>query len=300
MIARTELLTLVVAGIFARGGAMFLGTTDPQDGKAREPLVQLLTANVDRSYRDGKPRNTFTITGTSPLHTKKVFFDEEDASDSTVNAVVGIDECSPEVAQTLIVKVKDRLFLPGSYLGNGGTISSLVLRDVDRASAAILNGGPLPSAPEESINVEMQPLGPAALAGQVLVYITVVNVGDVPLTIYWGRTGGGNYPCRDTQLSFQATLDGVPVPANPKPLPDGFIVSPFDAKPNWPLKRTVDLTEWLQFQKPGKYLVEATYEIAIENPQKDASLREWTVRYHKRFPVEITPSKTERPGERDR
>jgi hypothetical protein len=117
------------------------------------------------------------------------------------------------------------------------------------------------------------------------VFIRVVNAGTVPLRVYWGTTGGGNYPCRDTQLSFTATLDGSPVPPNPKPLPDGFIMSPYEAKPNGALKRTADLSQWVQFEKPGEYMVEAAYRLVIENPQKEGSPRQWSVTYHNRFPV---------------
>ena len=118
--------------------------------------------------------------------------------------------------------------------------------------------------------------------------LQIKNVGDTALTIHWGTHGGGNYQCRDTHLSFTATRDGVAVPANPKPLPDGFIISPHVAQPNTFLKRTVDLSEWLQFENPGDYLINAAYKVEIENPQKDGTPDLWAVTYHQQFTVRVS------------
>jgi hypothetical protein len=275
---------------------VFLGTcggsplhaAEQQDDKKEEPAAQILTADIDRTYQDGKMKNAFVIKGKSNLNIKKANVVSEGEGDSSFIVYLTTDEFPAAVGSTLLVKVKDKIFLPHSYGGDAKAYWSLELRDVDRASAEILNGSPLPKAPKDSFTVEYWPHQKSyPVASPVRVGITLTNVGKVPLTIYWGTHGGGNYPCRDTQLSFTATLDGVAVAANPKPLPDGFISSPFVSKPNSDLKRSEDLTQWLQFKKPGKYLIEATYTVEITNPEKDALPSRWKVSYRNQFSVQI-------------
>jgi hypothetical protein len=264
------------------GTMLATGAACAQSAKNQASQPQLLTAKIDFSGQS--PDHKYTITGVSRLRIKRATVEEEDEEQSGLRVHVTIDECSAEVARGLVVKAGDKVFLPRTYFGNGvEAISILELQGVDRASAELLTGAPLADAPKDSFRVDMVPLDNGTI------FITLVNVGKAPLKVYWGTRGG-----RDKQLSFTATLDGVPVPPDPKPLSDGFIMSPFDAKPNSPLKRTANLSEWLQFQKPGNYMVEATYRLVIENPQPDSSPREWTVTYHNRFPVTWTATESSR------
>jgi len=279
--------TFLAIGIFCGVCGSSATHADEQQDK-KQPQAQILTANVDRSYQDGKPKNTFVLTGKSKLNIKKSNVISESEGDSRFTVFLTTDEFAPEIGGTLVVEVKDKIFLPFSYGGNAKSYWSLELRDVDRTSAEILNGGPLAKAPKDSFTFEYTPYRKSyPVSSPINVGIQLENIGKVPLTIYWGTTGGGNYPCRDTQLSFTATLDGVKVPANPKPLPDGFISSPFVAKPSSTLKRSEDLTQWLQFQKPGHYLVEATYTVEVMNPQQGALPSRWKVSYHNQFSIQV-------------
>lgn len=280
---------LLTTGIFlvACGHARVHAAGQPEI-KKEESKAQILTANVDRTYQDGKPSNTFVITGKSNLNIKKADVVSDGEGDSSFTVFLTIDNFSPKIESTLVVKVKNKIFLPYSYGGNTNSYWSLELRDVDRASAEILNGAPLPKAPKDSFTVEYTPYQKSyRVNAPVNVGITLSNIGKIPLKIYWGTTGGGNYPCRDTQLSFTATLDGVKVPVNTQPLPNGFISSPFIAKPSSALKRTEDLTQWLQFQKPGQYLIDAAYTVEILNPVESAMPNRWKVDYHSQFTVQI-------------
>lgn len=285
---KAKLILLIIAILVGVSCGSYVHAAEQQYDKKEEPTMQILTADIDRTYQDGKMKNTFVITGKSNLNIKKANVVSEGEGDSSFIAYLTTDEFPAAIGSTLLVKVKDKIFLPHSYGGDAKAYWSLELRDVDRASAEILNGSPLPKAPKDSFTVEYWPHRKSyPVNGPVEVGINLANVGKVPLTIYWGTHGGGNYPCRDTQLSFTATLDGVAVVTNPKPLPDGFISSPFVSKPNSDLKRSEDLTQWLQFSKPGKYLVEAIYTVEIMNPEKDALPGRWKVSYRNQFSVQI-------------
>ncbi len=47
------------------------------------------------------------------------------------------------------------------------------------------------------------------------------------------------------------------------------------------------MAEWIQFQKPGTYLVDATYTVEIVNPKQEVPTH-WQVRYHHQFSILIT------------
>ncbi len=251
-----------------------------------QPPVEILLAKINRARQaDGSP-NAFVVTGPAGLALKKVVVTTE--KDNLFNADLTVDDFKEELGDSLVVRVGDKVLVPYSYGGDKDRYWSPELRDLNKESAEILNGGPLAGAPKESFEIEYSPYqGTYAVNKAVEVQLGVHNVGAVPLTIYWGTNGGGNYPCRDTSLAFTATLDGKPMPANPKPLPPGFISSPFVSKPDNTLKRGVDLSEWLQFSQPGEYLVDATYTLEINNPEKDASPASWKVDYHNQFSVRV-------------
>ena len=277
-------------------GAGFLGMapiashaqTEPaaKETAQTQPPVEILLAKIDRTQQADGPRNTFVVTGPAGLALKKVAVIAE--KDNVFIAYLTVDDFKEELGDSLVVRVGDKVLVPYSYGGDKDRYWSLELRDLNKESAEILNGGPLAGAPKESFEIEYSPYQKTyAVDKPVEVQLGVHNVGAVPLTIHWGTSGGGNYPCRDTSLAFTATLDGKPVPANPKPLPPGFISSPFVSKPDNTLKRGVDLSEWLQFSQPGEYLVDAIYTLEINNPVKDASPASWKVDYHNQFSVRV-------------
>ena len=248
--------------------------------------VEILFAKVDRTQQADGPRNTFVVTGPAGLAFKKANITRESANNFT--AFLTVDDYDPKIMDSLVIRIGDKVWVPDGFGGDKDKYWSLELRDVDSATAEILNGGPLAEAPKSSFKIEYSPYQAAyAVDGPVQVELAVINVGEVPLTIYWGTHGGGNYRCRDTQLAFTATLDGEPVPANSKPLPPGFISSPFVSKPNNALRRGIDLSEWLQFSRVGEYLIDATYTLDIYNPDKTASPSHWKVDYHDQFAVRI-------------
>lgn len=254
-----------------------------------EPAIQILAAEIDRTMDDFRnPKNTVVFTGPSTVRFKKANIVAEGEGDKRFTVYVTTDPFPPELGGTLVIKVKDKVFVPHSYGGDSKAYWSLELRNVDGKYAEVLNGGPLPKAPKDSFTIEFTPNQQTyPTKGPVEVGIAIKNIGNTATTIFWGTHGGGNYPCRDTQLSFTATLDGVPVPPNPKPLPDGFISSPYIAKPSTVLKRTTDLTQWLEFGKPGKYLISATHTLIIENPENGGTPNRWTATYHNQFPIQI-------------
>ncbi len=252
----------------------------------KDPPVQIVAGKVEYVREGDETVAKFTETGPAKLGIKKVTIHAEQGGRFTVFLLT--DDYPREMGGKLRVRVRDKLLTPNSWGGDEKASRSLGLRDVDAATAEILNGGPISKAPKESIKVEYLGLEKSfPLNGPVRVLIWLTNVGQTPLTIHWGTTGGGNYPCRDTQLSFKATLDGAAVATNPKPLPDGFIISPFVLKPNSALKRSEDLRQWIDFRKPGKYEVEVTYTIQIMNPGKDGTPSDWNVSYGDKFTVKM-------------
>ncbi len=251
-----------------------------------QPPVEVLLAKINRARQADGSLNSFVVTGPAGLALKKVSVIAE--KDNVFIAYLTVDDFEKELGGSLVVRVGDKVLVPYSYGGDEDSYHSLELRDLDKESAQILNGGPLAGAPKASFEIEYSPYqGTYAVDKPVSVQLGVHNVGAVPLTIYWGTHGGGNYPCRDTSLAFTATLDGKPVPLNPKPLPPGFISSPFVSKPDNTLKRGVDLSEWLQFSQTGEYLVDAIYTLEINNPVKDASPASWKVEYRNQFSIRV-------------
>ena len=292
MKTKSLLLSLVL-------GAGLMGvTTAAKDAQAEpaakeaaqtQPLVEILIGKIYLTLQNGHMTGLPVVTGPAGLGFKKATVVNEGKGDRNFTAYLTVDEFSSDRIGSLIVRIGDRYFDPNGYSGASvDKCFSIELRNLDKESAEILNGGPLSGAPKESFQIEYSPYQKTyAVDKPVTVQLGVNNIGAVPLTIYWGTHGGGNYPCRDTSLAFTATLDGKPVPANPKPLPPGFISSPFVSKPSNTLKRGVDLSEWLQFSKPGDYLVDATYTLEINNPIKDASPASWKVDYHSQFTVRV-------------
>ena len=54
-----------------------------------------------------------------------------------------------------------------------------------------------------------------------------------------------------------------------------------------PMKRSVDLTQWLRFTGSGKYAIEAICTVEIENPEKGASPIFWKVKMRSQFAVQV-------------
>lgn len=261
----------------------------------RGSVVQLLTAKIDRTSENSKPKNTYVVTGKSLLRIKKVDVAAEDESGANYTLYITTDQkFSDAEGAILLVKAKDKLFLPFSFGGDAPDKNwSIELRNVDRASAERLYGKPLELSPKASFKLELSPYGESyALGEPVKIGVSVVNVGAKTFEIFASTTGGGNYRARDTNFSFTATLDGVGVAPVAKPLPDGFISSPFVSKPNNALRWSEDLDEWLLFDKPGKYLVRATYRLQITNPTIGASPIRWNVFYTANFSIHITNANT--------
>ena len=258
----------------------------------KPPSVQILSADVfDRHTRDGRGTNAFTIKGVSPLKVIKTSVTMEE--DGTGYAVYLTTDKSFTLqdAYHAVIRVGNQILIPSEWGGRGQDVNNTIdFRALDRATAEVFNGTPFSAAPKDSLKIEYTP-DPAGSPGKNGVYTTIVitNVSDKPVTFFWGTTGGGNYPCRDTQLAFSASRDGVPTLPNPKPLPPGFISSPLTIQPKSFLRRHENLKEWLQLDEPGKYLVSAAYTLNIQNPVADTSPRQWSVVYQNQFSVVVPP-----------
>lgn len=189
----------------------------------------------------------------------------------------------------LLVRVGDKIFVVKEFGGNApGAYNTIGLHLVNVESATLLNGSTLPIAPKTALKIEYTPDETGMTKqGSHYVSILITNVSAKPITFFWGTTGGQNYPCRDTQLLFTATRDGIPVPPNPKPLPPGFISSPITLQPGSFLRRHENLDDWLGITEPGQYLVSASYSLNIQNPEPDSGPIQWWVTYQNQFAVQI-------------
>ncbi len=263
-------------------------STPTQSAKpTRVQVARILTAKIDRTYENGAVRNTFALTGTSAVRIKKVNFRLED--DSTLTASIATTPFDSKTSDILVVEVGDKIFVPFGFGGDTtDALWSIEIRDVDAKSVEILNGKPLPPAPKESLNIEYTPRETKfSLGAPIEVDIKIDNIGKTPLDIFYITWGGGNYLCRDAQLSFTATRDGEPVAPNPKPLPEGFISPPFTLRTKSDLNRSEDLCQWLQFDKAGKYEISASYRVKIKNPQVNSPVEIWNVTYENKFSLTI-------------
>ena len=154
--------------------------------------------------------NTFVVTGRSNLAVKKATIRSEGEGDSNFIVYLTTDEFPPEMGSSLVVKVKDKTFVPHSCGGDSRAYWSLELQYIDRASAEILNGGPLPRPPKESLTMDVKPHQEVYLPNTpVKATLVLINIDSAPLTVYWGTLGDGQFRCRDTQLSFKAMLDNA-------------------------------------------------------------------------------------------
>ena len=279
--------SLIAIGFsFLAINSLSLSAESPRESKPEVPDVQVMTAKFKWKPHQKEP--DFTITGVANLSIKKVRVDAGEENPGKFTVHLTVDDFAPDVGRTLMVRVKDKFFRPYSYGGDHKKYWSLELRDIDRTTVEIVNGESLKAPPENAFRVDYLPHQKSyPTGGPVRVGISLRNVGEIPLTIGWGTHGGGNYTCRDTQLSFTATLNGKPVPANPKPLPDGFISSPFVSKPASDLQRSEDLAQWIQFEEPGHYHIEAAWTVQIENPEKDVMPTHWAVVYRNAFVIQI-------------
>lgn len=249
-------------------------------------LVEILLAKPNPDPPLGDAKNNSIVVGPAGLAFKKALIVTEGENNFTAHLT--IDDFNTKLGNSLVVRVGDKVLKPASWGGNDKRYWLLELRDLDRDHTEILNGGPIPDAPKENFRVEYAPYQPIyKVDGPINIGFHLSNVGKTPTTVFWGTLGSGNDPRRDTQLAFTATLDGAPVPANPKPLLLGYLCSPYVSKPDNTLKRTAELSEWLQFSKPGEYLIKATYTLEIVNPQEDASPARWKVTYRDQFSVRV-------------
>lgn len=266
--------------------AVRLSTIAYADEAAGERIEILKAKIVRQTSEEGFVTNTVTVTGASGLKVKKIVVLPGEKQDD-YRVLVTTDNFDPKLWDKMVVRVDARVLVPFSAGGDKDFYYSFELRDIDKATMEALNGGPLSEPPKSDIVIEYTPIQ-VKLGHPLQVLIDIRSVCQRPLKIYWGTHGGSNYRCRDTQISFQATLDGNAVARNPKPLPDGFISSPFILKPNSRLRRTEELDEWLQIDKPGKYRVTANYIIQIENPDDDGNPHSWKVGYTNEFLMEVT------------
>ena len=259
---------------------------------SKPPCVQILSADVfDRHTLDGRGVNAYTVTGVSRLKVLKISVTMEDDGAGYVAYLKTDKSFTQQEAYHAVVRVGDKILMPSEWGGSSSDVLNTIgFRPLDLASAEALNGGPFSAAPKESLKIEYTPdAGDVMGKGGVYTTIVITNVSDKPITFFWGTTGGGNYPCRDTQLAFSASRDGVPALPNSKPLPPGFISSPLTIQPKSFLRRHENLREWLQLDKPGKYLVSANYTLNIKNPAAGANPQQWSVVYRSQFSVIVPP-----------
>ena len=267
------------------GRATWAAETPLTAGRA----VKFLIGKVDRTLdpQTRQPKNSVVVTGDYKLGVQKVTVIADGPGDTNLIAYIRTDEFPADVSATLLVKVNDKIFVPSSVGGAGAKYFSVELRNLDRASAETLNGGPLTPAPEKALSVVYSADPQYKPGGRIAVRIDVTNTTSAPLSFFWGTVGDGQTRCRDAQLSFSATLAGAAVPANPKPLPPGFIGKPITLQPGAPLHHNEDLSEWLQFDKAGTYEVSASYTFDIENPKTGEAPARWTVKNQKAFTIEV-------------
>ncbi|RYG63470.1 hypothetical protein EON80_21185 [bacterium] len=269
-----------------------IGPAAVADGAAKPAApkgVSIMTGTYRRDPRTNRFDN-IKVTGTAPIKIKKVILMPGSRDEKGMRAYLTTDNFTDEEEAKFIVKIKDKLMVPFGYGGGDGKFWSLELRDVDAESAKILAGKALDPAPKADFKIQFSPRPPRIKIGEkVQIALKITNIGATPWQIFYATDGGSNYPCRDLRFSFTATRNGQKVSANPKPLPPGFISSPFIIKPNSTLNRTIDLDEWLQFDHPGTYEVDVVYFITVKNPKKDELPGEWDISYPSHFSVEVGP-----------
>lgn len=245
------------------------------------------------SYKEGKPividNIAYTLKEKTSIHIQNIRVMPDPNISSLYEVHLYTDKFVLGKNWNYIVRCNETYFKAKSFMGNDGVMSIIVFGGLTKQKAELLSGESIGGFPKGDIHIDYDVHESYPLNSGVNVGIGITNNGKTPLDIYWETLGNGSTEYRDTQLTFSATLNNVPVAKNPNPKPDGYASKPHLFRPGSSQRRDVHLSDWLEFKNPGAYLVNVDYTLEIKNPEaKAGSVQSWKVTYHHQFKIEVT------------
>ncbi len=175
----------------------------------------------------------------------------------------------PDSLQKILVCVNDETFKPHSGGGDKEAYWAIELtqisNEVAEQIAKWLSVEPkLRHAPSHHLKLKLIPWEKSyELGHDIDVGVWLSNEGEDNISFQWGIIGER---CLNSQLEFSATLGEEKAALNPKRKPPGFRLRSITLKPEAVLKQNLDISDWLVFDRPGKYKITAHYRIFFHGP----------------------------------
>ncbi|MBV9468243.1 MAG: hypothetical protein JOZ57_03300 [Abitibacteriaceae bacterium] len=239
--------------------------------------AQILIGQVSHFSQDFdvKDRTTFVVTGKSDLKIKSISHVYAEGENDLYTVVILLTgKFQLEKAIIPLLKIGSKIFAPYSWSGDDYVMA---IHHVDRRSAELLCGRRFAMAPKGRLSVKLVPQQPSyALNEPVKVTIFIKNIGTLPLSVQ-----------PNTFLSATSALNGVIVQNSVEWSFNNNSYGPHLFKPDSTLQRFENLNQKLKLDKPGRYLISATYGLLILNPQAGGWPSGWYMKYQDQFTVQI-------------
>lgn len=176
----------------------------------------------------------------------------------------------------VVLHVNGKTYCVDSCAGAHGTLWSVTFTKLDQAAAEQI-------AEWQSVEPRLRRDEPPRLrfrlfpfkqrhkvGGRIKVGVWLTNEEDAAVSFEWGVVGPG---CLNTRIEFWATTDDSGAALNPRRKPPGYSVRSITLGPKGTLKQSMDLGDWLAFDKAGVYVVRGRYQVRFHGPVGKGQVR---------------------------